>query len=271
MPSGTFWGDLLARTAPCSETADGLARAWQAGLLAPPLGACWTLSFSESRKGAVVSSLRQVLQSNVPPKYYLSARAATGILRRAGKRGQKLPARLAEALLEAAGEAEPLTVAVDARQWPKPIAPTLDARFGKGHGQDNQHVAGGCGLFVYVGQRDGGGRAGPARTLTTVQRYDALTENFVVEPRTFNWQQTPTLGAPGISQALPTQPQIATVTPSGVRRLTPVECERLQGFPDGHTSILSDAQRYKTLGNSMAVPVIAWIGERIIHTLHNGD
>lgn len=117
----------------------------------------------------------------------------------------------------------------------------------------------------------GGGRAGPARTLTTVQRYDALTENFVVEPRTFNWQQTPTLGAPGISQALPTQPQIATVTPSGVRRLTPVECERLQGFPDGHTSILSDAQRYKTLGNSMAVPVIAWIGERIIHTLHNGD
>lgn len=50
-----------------------------------------------------------------------------------------------------------------------------------------------------------------------------------------------------------------------VRRLTPVECERLQGFPDGHTDIPggSDSSRYKALGNSMAVPVMRWIGERI--------
>lgn len=48
-----------------------------------------------------------------------------------------------------------------------------------------------------------------------------------------------------------------------VRRLTPLECERLQGFPDNYTSKLSDAQRYKTLGNSMAVPVMRWIGEQI--------
>lgn len=55
-----------------------------------------------------------------------------------------------------------------------------------------------------------------------------------------------------------------------VRRLTPVECERLQGFPDGHTDIPykgqehpADGPRYKALGNSMAVPVIRWIGERM--------
>ena len=54
-----------------------------------------------------------------------------------------------------------------------------------------------------------------------------------------------------------------------VRRLTPVECERLQGFPDGWTDVeyrgkpAPDTQRYKALGNSMAVPVIAWIGRRI--------
>ena len=54
-----------------------------------------------------------------------------------------------------------------------------------------------------------------------------------------------------------------------VRRLTPVECERLQGFPDNYTDIKSknkptpDGPRYKALGNSMAVPVMAWIGERI--------
>jgi DNA (cytosine-5)-methyltransferase 1 len=54
-----------------------------------------------------------------------------------------------------------------------------------------------------------------------------------------------------------------------VRRLTPVECERLQGFPDSYTDIKSknkptpDGPRYKALGNSMAVPVMAWIGQRI--------
>ena len=55
-----------------------------------------------------------------------------------------------------------------------------------------------------------------------------------------------------------------------VRRLTPTECERLQGFPDGYTNIpwrkkdeSPDGPRYKALGNSMAVPVMKWIGQRI--------
>jgi DNA (cytosine-5)-methyltransferase 1 len=54
-----------------------------------------------------------------------------------------------------------------------------------------------------------------------------------------------------------------------VRRLLPKECERLQGFPDNYTDIkpkgkaTPDAPRYKALGNSMAVPVMAWIGKRI--------
>jgi DNA (cytosine-5)-methyltransferase 1 len=56
---------------------------------------------------------------------------------------------------------------------------------------------------------------------------------------------------------------------SQVRRLTPIECERLQGFPDNYTDIrLNDKQtpdgpRYKSMGNSMAVPVMRWIGRRI--------
>lgn len=54
-----------------------------------------------------------------------------------------------------------------------------------------------------------------------------------------------------------------------VRRLTPTECERLQGFPDGYSIVQhrgkpsADGPRYKALGNSMAVPVMRWIGERI--------
>ena len=50
-----------------------------------------------------------------------------------------------------------------------------------------------------------------------------------------------------------------------VRRLMPIECERLQGFPDNYTNIpgATDSARYKALGNSMAVPVMHWIGQRI--------
>lgn len=50
---------------------------------------------------------------------------------------------------------------------------------------------------------------------------------------------------------------------SMIRRLTPTEYERLQGFPDGWTSILTDTQRYKTLGNAVTVSVIEWIAKRI--------
>jgi DNA (cytosine-5)-methyltransferase 1 len=50
----------------------------------------------------------------------------------------------------------------------------------------------------------------------------------------------------------------------GVRRLTPRECERLQGFPDDWTAGQSDAQRYRQLGNAVAVPVVEWIGRRIV-------
>ncbi len=56
-----------------------------------------------------------------------------------------------------------------------------------------------------------------------------------------------------------------------VRRLTPVECERLQGFPDNYTNIREncpDGPRYKAMGNSMAVPVMRWIGERINRLEH---
>ena len=68
-------------------------------------------------------------------------------------------------------------------------------------------------------------------------------------------------------------PVIAFGAPaSAVRRLTPTECERLQGFPDNYTQIpyrnkpaesCPDGPRYKAMGNSMAVPVMRWIGERI--------
>ena len=62
------------------------------------------------------------------------------------------------------------------------------------------------------------------------------------------------------------RPLPAVATSMAVRRLTPRECERLQGFPDDYTLLPgkpADGPRYKALGNSMAVPVMHWIGKRI--------
>jgi DNA (cytosine-5)-methyltransferase 1 len=82
-----------------------------------------------------------------------------------------------------------------------------------------------------------------------------------------NHEQAPTLGMQADRYAVQQAMQ--------VRRLTPVECERLQGFPDNYTDIKAkgkptpDGPRYKALGNSMAVPVMAWIGKRIQENLQN--
>jgi DNA (cytosine-5)-methyltransferase 1 len=60
-----------------------------------------------------------------------------------------------------------------------------------------------------------------------------------------------------------------TATGIGVQRLLPIECERLQGFPDNYALIpyrgkpATDSPRYKALGNAFPVPVVRWIGERI--------
>jgi DNA (cytosine-5)-methyltransferase 1 len=82
------------------------------------------------------------------------------------------------------------------------------------------------------------------------------------------------LVVPDLSPALETQAgglrapdtQAYVGTRNGVRRLTPLECERLQGFPDNYTKVdeaTKDLPRYKVLSNSIAVPVLRWIGERI--------
>jgi DNA (cytosine-5)-methyltransferase 1 len=49
-----------------------------------------------------------------------------------------------------------------------------------------------------------------------------------------------------------------------IRRLTPLECERLQGFPDNWTEEQADSSRYKQMGNAVAVPVVEWIIKRLV-------
>ncbi len=61
-----------------------------------------------------------------------------------------------------------------------------------------------------------------------------------------------------------TKQSTGVIMGSNVRRLTPVECERLQGFPDDWTAGQSDSTRYKQMGNAVAVPVVEWIIQNIV-------
>ena len=91
----------------------------------------------------------------------------------------------------------------------------------------------------------------------------------VAQPIAFSGQMSNPQTDVDMTQTLGAKNPMAVMQSMAVRRLTPVECERLQGFPDTYTDIMSkgkatpDGPRYKALGNSMAVPVMAWIGNRI--------
>ena len=92
-----------------------------------------------------------------------------------------------------------------------------------------------------------------------------------VIPVAFGWQNAAAQGMPvdTIAPTLDKSKHPATATATAVRRLMPVECERLQGFPDNYTAITyrgkpaADRPRYKALGNSWAVNVARWVGWRI--------
>ena len=115
----------------------------------------------------------------------------------------------------------------------------------------------------------------PPRVLEPVGERDT---HAIVEPVAFTTEQTPKFNdgcALTLTKQSPTgggQIQSVLTPAMAVRRLTPRECERLQGFRDDHTRIpwrgktpedCPDGPRYKACGNSMAVPVIRWIGRRI--------
>ena len=163
--------------------------------------------------------------------------------------------------------------------WPADIAPTLNAAFGSKLGLEDQHIRGGADCLSVA----------QCLTTGTGQRYDAETETLIpmhgggfdvaaysIMP--MNSGKDYKARKTDVAQPLMAGGPVGGnqggdyVVHSVVRRLTPRECERLQGFPDDYTAIpwrgkpadqCPDGPRYKALGNSMAVPVMRWIGERI--------
>jgi DNA (cytosine-5)-methyltransferase 1 len=124
----------------------------------------------------------------------------------------------------------------------------------KGGGANRNNDGKGNGLGV--------GKPGdPMNTLDTSSRH-AVAQHYTF-PADMNF---PCSFTPNVSNTLLRHGTMSVSTNMAVRRLTEIECERLQGFPDNYTNIKENCPsgaRYKALGNSMAVPVMRWIGERI--------
>jgi DNA (cytosine-5)-methyltransferase 1 len=190
------------------------------------------------------------------------------------------------------------------------VAPTLNAHFGDKQGLENQHIngGGGCSLPpVSMCLNAGGMGRQDAETEALIPTNGGHFVDAIEQPVTYNLfnvtapvnRQNRTPGDPchtlargnaehavvmgpvacdvadtlgvGANQTTGFKTDVCSVGMQ-VRRLTPRECERLQGFPDNFTAIpwrgkpaadCPDGPRYKALGNSMAVPVMRWIGERI--------
>ena len=184
--------------------------------------------------------------------------------------------------------------------WPAEIASTLNAAFGDKQGLEDQHINNGAPLFVpdSGGPLTAGMHKGPRGTEAVESNHVIAfgAQNSAAQGDSVSTLVTPTLDKSKTPAVAFAQNQIGEVregdvantlntnfnasgrnTPmlrqaSAVRRLTPKECERLQGFGDNYTQIpwrnkpaesCPDGPRYKAMGNSMAVPVMRWIGERI--------
>ena len=103
-------------------------------------------------------------------------------------------------------------------------------------------------------------------------------ENHTLDSRCTNpHQAAPTIsaayGTGGNNTSFVVEGKDAADPPRLIRRLTPLECERLQGFPDGWTEIpgASDSARYKALGNSVAIPCVEYLLRGVAFFLQNGQ
>ena len=297
------------------------------------------------------SSLSQILQAEVPSRYYLTPKACRGILRRADERGKELPQKLKRALEIQAGIALPdgnsteleayhinqrdeginlhgvsgalmatsnlqmqtfVTQAEVAQsgilrpndQWPcvrerehRPLAEREAVLCIAGNTIDRQPQNGGNGLgcqedlaytltatdhhAVFSRQRVDLFKGDSVASTQSARQYKEATD-LIYDAEIFGQSQfgnyasgCATLRAQGGDHGGGSENLVTRTNQSArrlIRRLTPLECERLQGFPDRWTDIpgASDAARYKALGNSVAIPCVDYVLHGIALALRAG-
>ena len=319
----------------CLQVANGQPQEWLEGERLTPLGESLMLNIGEYPSVENESTLSEILEDNVPEKYYLSPKACLGILRRAKNKGRKLPDNLRIALEQKVAEGgEVLGLdfahADSVVRTYKDITPTLVQNMRRGGGQtpcimyEQRTIAidqgGGksqCGIttelsptltcthggepVIYSEKRNviplrdevtrnkasnglGVGKVGgPCPTLTTADIHSVFYEAY----QHHGYRETQingTLRAAGgsygggsetlITESTKTKGNIPSTPKKSIkdllkkatqkvvyiiRRLTPVEGERLQGYPDDWTkygadgNIIADTARYRAIGNSICV------------------
>jgi DNA (cytosine-5)-methyltransferase 1 len=134
------------------------------------------------------------------------------------------------------------------------------------NGHDSSEDGRGRHAFVVTATLNSGGNNGDFRTEPGEHLVTAFIERTRGNGRSLEHQEDIAYALTNPGEGGRTQSrQIAGAF--GVRRLTPVECERLQGFPDGFTAGQSDSTRYRQMGNAVAVPVVEWLGRRIVEAV----
>lgn len=171
--------------------------------------------------------------------------------------------------------------AIDARYTgPHAVAPTMSARYGTG-GNNQPLVAQESKIFCIAGNivdrepHNGGNGIGfqedVAYTLNTADRHAVFSRQRVDQFREDDVVSTQS--ARQHKDATDLVCSLNLGTPKLIRRLTPLECERLQGFPDGWTALpgAADSARYKALGNSVAIPCVAYVLRGIVLAFDDAD
>lgn len=245
-----------------------------------------------------VVTLSSVLEREVDEKYYLTKKACLGILTRATRRDRKLPPILHLALWTQAGRPEEFTPDAAA------LAATADAALPFATSfitspQDRTKLAPGqpCptitdparhGISVVVPVRkvkraqnnkdyETWELAAFSNTLNAFDIGDVRTTDVVIgfnidpesgqgaDLRARHTDAAPALTANWLAKATDRGLRVVETPAYRVRRLTPTECERLQGFPDEHTLVdgAADSHRYRQMGNAVAVPCAAWVLARV--------
>lgn len=271
--------DLRAKGRPTNLLGDTLDPLWEMDGLSR--GERSMPNTGEFPSVVVESTLSEILEANAPEKYYLSAKACEGILRRAERRGKELPPMLKTALEQTLERETPSEnqggiaivepVVYDGANVTSPINKSKPRSGDPCHtlSTDSRNYA------VYCLQGNGIDRADTAGcngkgwkqdSCYTLNTIDRPAVAYATDIGFFNSQEnvSPTLLARMYKD-------LHLVTSEGseiyyiVRRLTPTECCRLQGFPDWWEDGVegSDSARYKMWGNGMALPNMLYVMQGI--------
>ena len=195
-------------------------------------GAYWIAAISESPNDGVECSLSDVLEDNVPSKFYLSPRAAAGILRRAEKRGYTLPEPLMAALVEVTQDikSNPKSSQHSTHQPERDFSsPTLRATSSTA----GKTPSPGCSPLTALGTVS---QSSPE----TPHTHSVPTDGAAATPTATKGTSSPTRSEPAMDPRVGAIGETEAITSWSVRRLTPTECERLQGFPEGWTLLPMD-------------------------------